>query len=259
MKINKIFFYLLTFIPLLTLADDLAKRNAGTVFGHGAMSCKEYRISLTSNTKKVQWMKASYGKIWVQGILTAIDQELILNNNKQFYITDPLRKNRITDFTSNLFENHKIKSDMDDDINTYCKQNPQHQIAATVMYHFEKWYPAHLIDRADGEEAILELPHLSSGDNSCRDYNKAQKNTKKFIMDEKSGEVVDLDWASNSWLQGFVSGTSFLIGESGKGHPPLQPMHSIQELKKFCQSNPDKKIFDFANDYVYQYLYSKSK
>ena len=259
MKISKIFFYLLMASPFLVLADNSTEQNAGMAIGHGNMSCKKYRTSLTSNPKKLQWMDASYGKIWIQGALTAFDQELILNHNKQFYITDILKKTRITDFTPNSFDNQNIKFDMDDDINAYCKKNPQQPIAFAISYHIQNWYGEHLIEREDGTEAVLTLPHLSSGDNICRDYNKAYKNRKKFIVDEKSGEVVDLDWASEVWLQGFISGTSKLIEESEKNHPPLQPMHSIQELKKFCLNNPDKKIFDFANDYVYQYLYSQSK
>ena len=237
-------FYLGILFPLLAFAENSPTQDSFLYFGHGAMSCKEYHISSTSAPQKLNWFAASYANVWAEGFLTFYDQALILTQNKKIQISTPS--------PSRLNEKLKINFAMKDDLESYCKQNPKDLVGTATLYHIENWYPSHLVERAENEPTELQHFHLSSGDNTCRDYNKARKKPLKYY-DEKSNEVsLGLDVASETWLQGFVTAANAAFNQ-----PLSKPMHSIQELRKYCLKNPDKKIVDFANDYVDQYLYNQ--
>ena len=223
----------------------------GQTFGHGLISCKDYRKSIRASAKTYTGT-SDYVKVWADGYLTGMDMIVAASGTHKLDIK-PFKKDGVVDLSPNSMEVFRIRDKLWDELNDYCKANLKDTVEDAVDAYANKWYPEHIVPLLEGEEPIVQLPLLGAGNHTCREYTRSLPRPGKYITDQ-SFAIVDLAGGAETWLQGFVSFVSQNMAENGIVPPKLPALDGIKKLKKYCASNPDSKIIAFAGQYVDEYL-----
>lgn len=247
----------------------LPKNNeTGYIYGHGLLSCKEYRASVRSY-KPDNTYNSNYAKAWVDGYLTSLD--MIIGFGNQYRINLP----ELTgDERKDNLVYYNIREALWDDLNAYCKANLSNTVFNAAQAHSLKWYPENIIPITPSNQKEMLLPHVGTGNHTCKEYTQSLKKPGKYLegsmpqvilvgseldIDVYPPLFVDVSGAIETWVQGYVSGVSTSAHLFDFIPKNFDYSHSIKALKKYCTANPDKHIIEFTSQYASENYFNAPK